>query len=211
MRALGSGKSPLNGRLEGTASGYRLKVESNSAQMDINRDVLTTCSPISRMKVSKSTVTSPLMISRKLLSTLQITLVVLCPIIDLGDCCGGCVEHCKQVSVGSEHDAGPCERHAAAEHDDECKHDGTESPCSHNCPQSENDRDCICKGAISTESGARIEADSSKQVCGYLLPDLDSASAIFLNARDVNVNQSASAFATLSGWEIRALIGSLII
>jgi hypothetical protein len=44
-----------------------------------------------------------------------------------------------------------------------------------------------------------------------LLPDLDSASAIFLNARDVNVNQSASAFATLSGWEIRALIGSLII
>jgi hypothetical protein len=145
------------------------------------------------------------MCARKLNFVLQITLVVLCPVFDLAHGCGECTEHLKAVD-------GDCAEHSADE--DWCSQlgeDRSDSPCEHDCPYEGNHANCFCKAAVSsTGCNGRVRAAYAVGSLFIAKPAHRRHSASG-RTRNACMEQSASAFALLSGWEIRALIGSLII
>ena len=130
----------------------------------------------------------------------QIALVVLCPIIELGHCCGFC---CVQVECRDLE----CDHDHEDVHEEPCNHDdgdGADAP--HECPvQSKQCNSCICDGAVlisPSSTNFQNETISLERLTLDVGPDRLFVASGLIDGLSV-------AFHRLSGWEIRALIESL--
>ncbi len=147
-------------------------------------------------------------------AALQVILVALCPLLELGQCSGSCADYAESVASkcpGHAEVAHAEVAHSEVAHQHACGHEPGASPEDHDCPYGEHNVDCICKGAVSAEYATDFEIDSNRWPFAYVSGDSDSVSVSYLSFRNRTFKQSASALVTLSGWEIRALIESLVV
>ena len=128
----------------------------------------------------------------------QIALVVLCPIIELGHCCGFCCVQveCRDLECDHEH-----------VHKEACNHhdgDGADAPLE--CPvESKQCNSCICDGAVLI-SPSSTNSQNETIALERLTLDVGPDRLFVASGR---IDGSSAAFHRLSGWEIRALIESL--
>lgn len=142
------------------------------------------------------------MSQRILTSVLQIALVVLCPFIEVGHCCGTC-------EAPSEHAENGCEHHSEDASSVECEHDAHETPCNHECPHGDEHSSCVCNGAVfPSASVIRIPAPSPNLIWRF---PRKAGVALFCSNACVDSFGNANALLAVSGREIRAQIESLLI
>lgn len=128
---------------------------------------------------------------------------MLCPVVDSALYCGECSGHARGPASGYNEQAisdGCCCEQCPAE---------SEVPRDHSCPLEGDKVNCICKGAVFSASGNHVEAQADDTVSPLLSAEPTTFSVVANGARNENLKLATSAFAMLSGWEIRALIASL--
>ena len=94
------------------------------------------------------------MYSRSFTTWFMAAMLLLCPFLDRGECCGRCPEHfaAQQSEQGCNSEAASgtaCHKSCGKQHAQEPDTAMGEShgPCNHDCPHAEHS-DCLCDGAI---------------------------------------------------------------
>ena len=94
------------------------------------------------------------MVSQKIISVVMAAIMLACPLLDNGECCGECPAH--HAAVRAENDAH--QQHAERVKNSCCSHghapqlttemEHGDTPCNHRCPHSVPKTDCVCHGAV---------------------------------------------------------------
>lgn len=94
------------------------------------------------------------MVSQQVISVVMAAIMLACPFLDTGECCGKCPAHHAAVTV--QNDAGQKNAdqvsHSCCDHSHEpqlaAETHHQDAPCNHRCPHSVPKTDCLCHGAV---------------------------------------------------------------
>jgi hypothetical protein len=159
------------------------------------------------------------MFCRAFTSWFMAAMLLFCPFLDRGECCGKCPAHFAAqqaeqssdcVAITSACDAG-CGAHQRHSQNSESDNGEPSEPCKHNCPHSEHS-DCLCGGAIlpSTVQCPDQSFNGWLDCIETIQPSLTNTLSAVLSLGYWELN--ASHFPPLiSGWEMRVHTSSYLL
>jgi hypothetical protein len=110
---------------------------------------------------------------RQFISVVTTALMLACPFMNSGHCCGICPSHLAKAACGHDH--------RSAGNVDPCERD-QDAPCDHDCPH-EIDANCICHGAIVPDAQRRAGRDKIAAVAN-VWTDADFTAQLALPTHD---------------------------
>lgn len=134
------------------------------------------------------------MTGHQLTSVLMTALVLSCPFLGCGECCG--------MSPDQHVLASGCE-HAY----DTCGDCDSKLPSDHNCPHSDEVADCFCEGAVLPDSTTHLELDVVSAFHGFVSVDSRTTlQLVALKGQDESLSHGSHFPPLLSGRDICTLV-----
>jgi len=157
------------------------------------------------------------MFSRQVISAVMTAIMLACPFLDNGECCGKCPSHHAAVKAENidEHQAAHVD-HSCCDHDHSSlllnEAEGSDEPCNHKCPHSVSENDCLCHGAVLPSHVRCPDHDLDSTWLDIDVSDIGGFASSMLCVAQLTPHQPISHFPPLlSGWQMRVQVSSYLL